>query len=54
MIGDWATKKPGSACKGLFFAMARLELDDNAIKRVLGRMRKVGAVVELDARSPRG
>lgn len=31
----------------LFFAMARLELDEGAIERVLGRMRQVGAVIDL-------
>ena len=33
----------------LFFAMARLELDDASIERVLERMRKVGAHVDLSA-----
>lgn len=33
----------------LFFAMARLELDAETIERVLNRMRKVGAVVDLAA-----
>jgi hypothetical protein len=32
----------------LFFAMARLELDAEAIERVLARMRSVGASIELD------
>ncbi|CAJ0707263.1 hypothetical protein R11007_05072 [Ralstonia holmesii] len=31
----------------LFFAIARLELDDKAIERVLQRMRQVGAVIDL-------
>ena len=31
----------------LFFAIARLELDDKAIERVLQRMRQVGATVDL-------
>lgn len=31
----------------LFFAMARLELDDASIERVLARMRSAGATVEL-------
>ncbi|WP_430229419.1 XRE family transcriptional regulator [Paraburkholderia tropica] len=31
----------------LFFAMARLELDAESIERVLERMRKVGAQIEL-------
>lgn len=31
----------------LFFAMARLELDDAAIERVLQRMRRVGATIDL-------
>lgn len=33
----------------LFFAMARLELDDATIKRVLDRMRRAGATIDLDA-----
>ncbi|MCY1271596.1 hypothetical protein D9M68_222980 [compost metagenome] len=37
----------------LFFAMARLELDDAAIERVLTRMRRVGATIDLvDAGEP--
>ncbi|WP_326929432.1 XRE family transcriptional regulator [Caballeronia zhejiangensis] len=32
----------------LFFAMARLELDDLTLNRVLDRMRAVGATIELD------
>ncbi|KWR88754.1 hypothetical protein [Cupriavidus sp. IDO] len=31
----------------LFFAMARLELDDTTIKRVLDRMRRAGASIDL-------
>ncbi|MGK2829259.1 XRE family transcriptional regulator [Ralstonia pseudosolanacearum] len=31
----------------LFFAMARLELDEKAINRVLKRMRQIGAVIDL-------
>ncbi|CAJ0774510.1 hypothetical protein LMG18090_00375 [Ralstonia mannitolilytica] len=31
----------------LFFAMARLELDDATLERVLERMRKVGATIDL-------
>lgn len=31
----------------LFFGLARLELDENAIARVLDRMRKVGATIDL-------
>lgn len=33
----------------LFFAMARLELDDEAIARVLERMRRAGATIDLDS-----
>lgn len=33
----------------LFFAMARLELDDASIERVLDRMRQAGAHVDLSA-----
>jgi hypothetical protein len=33
----------------LFFAMARLELPPEDIERVLDRMRKVGASVDLSA-----
>jgi len=33
----------------LFFAMARLELDDAMIDRVLNRMRQVGATIDLAA-----
>lgn len=33
----------------LFFAMARLELDEEAIARVLDRMRQTGAQVDLSA-----
>jgi hypothetical protein len=32
----------------LFFAMARLELEPEAIERVLTRMRSVGATIEID------
>ncbi|CAL8474551.1 protein of unknown function [Caballeronia sp. S22] len=32
----------------LFFAMARLELDEQTMERVLKRMRAAGATVELD------
>jgi hypothetical protein len=32
----------------LFFAMARLELDEKTLNRVLDRMRAVGATIELD------
>jgi hypothetical protein len=31
----------------LFFGLARLELDDKAIARVLDRMRQVGATIDL-------
>lgn len=31
----------------LFFAMARLELDESAMKRILDRMRAIGATIEL-------
>lgn len=31
----------------LFFAMARTELDDKSIARVLDRMRQVGATIDL-------
>jgi len=33
----------------LFFAMARLELDDAAIERILVRMRQAGATIDLAA-----
>jgi hypothetical protein len=33
----------------LFFAMARLELDAESIERVLARMRKAGAQIDLEA-----
>jgi hypothetical protein len=33
----------------LFFAMARLELSDEAIERILSRMRQAGATIDLDA-----
>ncbi|MEX3914904.1 XRE family transcriptional regulator [Paraburkholderia sp. BR10872] len=33
----------------LFFAMARLELGEESVERVLERMRKVGASVDLSA-----
>ena len=33
----------------LFFAMARLELDEGSVERVLERMRKAGASVDLSA-----
>lgn len=33
----------------LFFAMARLELDDATIERVLDRMRRAGATIDLAA-----
>jgi hypothetical protein len=36
----------------LFFAMARLELDDATIERVLQRMRRAGAAIDLNADSP--
>jgi hypothetical protein len=36
----------------LFFAMARLELDAQTIERVLQRMRRVGATIDLNADSP--
>lgn len=36
----------------LFFAMAQLELDAKTIERVLQRMRRVGASIDLDADSP--
>lgn len=36
----------------LFFAMARLELDAATIERVLQRMRRVGATIDLNADSP--
>lgn len=32
----------------LFFAMARLELDAATFDRIIERMRKVGAVIDLD------
>lgn len=32
----------------LFFAMARLELDRETLDRILARMRKAGAVIDLD------
>ncbi|MEO1354507.1 MAG: XRE family transcriptional regulator [Pseudomonadota bacterium] len=35
----------------LFFAMARLELDETTIERVLNRMRKVGAAIDLGSPS---
>ncbi|APR37877.1 transcriptional regulator [Paraburkholderia sp. SOS3] len=33
----------------LFFAMARLELSADAIERILDRMRKAGATIDLSA-----
>ncbi|CAB3779437.1 hypothetical protein LMG28688_00842 [Paraburkholderia caffeinitolerans] len=33
----------------LFFAMAQLELEPSTIERVLQRMRKLGAVIDLSA-----
>jgi hypothetical protein len=33
----------------LFFAMARLELDAATVARVLERMRKLGAVIDLES-----
>ncbi|WP_168793612.1 XRE family transcriptional regulator [Paraburkholderia aromaticivorans] len=36
----------------LFFAMAQLELDNETIERVLQRMRRVGATIDLSADSP--
>ncbi|ASW00126.1 transcriptional regulator [Paraburkholderia aromaticivorans] len=36
----------------LFFAMARLELDAQTIERVLQRMRRVGATIDLNPDSP--
>lgn len=33
----------------LFFAMARLELDDATLQRVLDRMRQAGAIIDLGA-----
>jgi len=35
----------------LFFALARLELDEKSIERVLGRMREAGATIDLDSPS---
>lgn len=35
----------------LFFAMARLELDEATFGRILERMRKTGAEIELDSPS---
>ena len=35
----------------LFFAMARLELDTETIECILNRMRKVGAIIDLDSPS---
>jgi hypothetical protein len=36
----------------LFFAMARLELSPDMIERILDRMRRVGATIDLNADSP--
>lgn len=36
----------------LFFAAARLELDDATIERVLQRMRHIGATIDLNSDSP--
>lgn len=36
----------------LFFAMARLELSPEMIDRILDRMRRVGATIDLNADSP--
>lgn len=33
----------------LFFAMARLELDQETLDRILARMRKAGAAIDLDS-----
>lgn len=33
----------------LFFAMARLELDRETLDRILDRMRRAGAVIDLDS-----
>lgn len=33
----------------LFFAAARLELDQKALDRILRRMREIGAVIDLEA-----
>ena len=33
----------------LFFAMARIELSDEAIERILARMRQAGATIDLSA-----
>ncbi|PLT20477.1 transcriptional regulator [Ralstonia mannitolilytica] len=35
----------------LFFGLARLELDEKSIERVLERMRTAGATIDLDAPS---
>ncbi|WP_429497437.1 XRE family transcriptional regulator [Robbsia andropogonis] len=32
----------------LFYAMARLELDETTLNRILDRMRAVGATIDLD------
>ena len=39
---------PGMSPQILFFAMARLELDEPTLNRVLNRMRAIGATIELD------
>jgi hypothetical protein len=39
----------GISPQTLFFAMAQLELDAETIERVLRRMRRVGATVDLSA-----
>lgn len=38
------------SAQNLFFAMARLELDEKTINRVLDRMRELGATIELKER----
>lgn len=36
----------------LFFAMARLELDAESLERILARMRKAGATIDLKSNDP--
>lgn len=36
----------------LFFAAARMELDEKTIEKVLQRMRHIGATIDLNADSP--
>jgi hypothetical protein len=36
----------------LFFAMAQLELDETTIERILQRMRRAGAIIDLHSDSP--